>query len=317
LQVELARLSYERSRLVRTWTHLERQRGGRGFLAGPGETQLESDRRMIDRDLKRLRTALDEVRRTRGIQRAGRAKAGIPVIALVGYTNAGKSTLFNRLTDAGVFAQDMPFATLDPTIRQVTLPRLGEVALVDTVGFITDLPTHLIDAFQATLEEAMQADLLIHVRDRASPVDQDQCADVLAVLDRLSGETGTEIPPIVEAWNKADAMDAERHAALKLAAMQADDPPAVLISARTGEGIEALVELVETGFLAGAQILTVTLPGREGAARAWLHEAGDVLEETVGGDGSTRLVVRLREAAAGRFAARWPHLQPGGPDLGR
>ncbi|HPE47250.1 MAG TPA: GTPase HflX, partial [Hyphomonas sp.] len=171
LQVELARILYERSRLVRTWTHLERQRGGGGFLSGPGESQLEADRRMLDDRITRLKADLEDVRRTRAVQRAGRQRSGKPIIALVGYTNAGKSTLFNRLTGASVLARDMPFATLDPTIRRLDLPTLGEAALIDTVGFITDLPTHLIDSFQATLEEAMQADLLIHVRDRSSRSD--------------------------------------------------------------------------------------------------------------------------------------------------
>ncbi|MEM0985199.1 MAG: GTPase HflX [Pseudomonadota bacterium] len=308
LQVELARLSYERSRLVRTWTHLERQRGGGGFLSGPGETQLEADRRMIDRDLKRLKRALEDVRRTRGLQRAGRAKAETPVVALVGYTNAGKSTLFNRLTGADVLAKDMPFATLDPTIRQLELPRLGTVALVDTVGFITDLPTHLIDAFQATLEESMEADLLIHVRDRSSPADQDQCADVLSVLDRLAQETGLPIPPTIEAWNKADLMDPERRSALARAADAQTDPDAIVLSALSGEGIDALVERVEAGFLAHAQVLTVSLPAAEGAARAWLHQNGDVLEDEPTDDGDTHMVVRLKAAAVGQFRTRWKHI---------
>ncbi|MEL6285657.1 MAG: GTPase HflX [Pseudomonadota bacterium] len=312
LQVELARLSYERSRLVRTWTHLERQRGGRGFLAGPGETQLESDRRMIDRDLRRLRDALEDVKRTRGLHRAGRVKAGIPVIALVGYTNAGKSTLFNRLTGASVFAKDMPFATLDPTIRQVRLPRLGDTALVDTVGFITDLPTHLIDSFQATLEEAMEADLLIHVRDRSSPDDQEHAEDVMAVLDRLSSETGLDIPPMIEAWNKADLMDAERHDALTMAAQASADGRsetlAVLLSAETGEGVADLVTAIEDGFFARARILMVPIAPEEGQARAWLHDHGDVLEETVDPTGTSALTVRLQSGPAGQFAARWPEI---------
>ena len=214
LQVELARLLYERSRLVRTWTHLERQRGGGGFLSGPGESQLESDRRMLDEKIVRLRGDLEDVRRTRAMQRAGRKRSGKPVIALVGYTNSGKSTLFNRLSGAKAFAKDMPFATLDPTIRRVDLPTLGEAALIDTVGFITDLPTHLIDSFKATLEEAMQADLLVHVRDRSSAADREQAKDVEIVLERLEKETGLPLPPMIEAWNKADILPRERFEAL-------------------------------------------------------------------------------------------------------
>ena len=186
MQVELARLLYERSRLVRTWTHLERQRGGRGFLGGPGETQLEADKRMIDRAVGRLRSDLEDVKRTRRVQREGRKRRDSRVVALVGYTNAGKSTLFNRLTGADVMAKDMPFATLDTTISKLDLPVLGEASLVDTVGFISDLPTHLVDSFRATLEEALEADLLIHVRDRSSDADEDQKRDVLDVLQQLA-----------------------------------------------------------------------------------------------------------------------------------
>lgn len=307
LQVELARLSYERSRLVRTWTHLERQRGGRGFLGGPGETQLEADRRMLDRELKQLRADLEDVKRTRGLQRAGRSRSGTPVIALVGYTNSGKSTLFNRMTGAGVLAKDMPFATLDPTIRKLQLPKLGEAALVDTVGFITDLPTHLIKAFQATLEESLEADLLVHVRDRASATDEAQRADVIAVLDQLETETGKPVPPIVEAWNKADLMPADQRETLALVA-PTSDPPAALVSATKGWGIDALMAAIEATVMRQSHRMVAHLKASDGQARAWLHAHGDVRGEETGGDGETRIVLNLTPADEGAFKTRFPHV---------
>ncbi len=308
LQVELARLNYERSRLVRTWTHLERQRGGRGFMSGPGETQLEADRRMLDRTLKGLHADLEGVKRTRGLQRSGRTRAGTAVIALVGYTNSGKSTLFNRLSGAHVLARDMPFATLDPTIRKIELPTLGEAALVDTVGFICDLPTHLIDSFQATLEESMEADLLVHVRDRSVEGDDAQRADVMAVLERLENETGVPIPPIIEAWNKADAMPVDRRAALQVAAMHAENPPAALVSARTGQGVDALLALVEAAFLRGSRTIRASLQPAQGEARAWLHAHGEVRSEAVTQAGVTDMEVRLPPDTLGRFQARFPNV---------
>ena len=306
LQVELARILYERSRLVRTWTHLERQRGGGGFLSGPGESQLEADRRMLDERINRLKAELDDVRRTRAVQRAGRQRGGKPVIALVGYTNAGKSTLFNRLTGADVFARDMPFATLDPTIRRIDLPTLGEAALIDTVGFITDLPTHLIDSFQATLEEAMQADLLVHVRDRSSRADQDQAEDVMRVLERLEQETGLPLPPIVEVWNKADLLPPERAEALALSARSVQDYPAALVSAVTGQGVGDLLALIERGLLRSAVQISVRLQPEEGRARAWLHQYGDVLADDVQDDGGFLLAVRLKADRLGQFRAEFP-----------
>ncbi|MEL6568764.1 MAG: GTPase HflX [Pseudomonadota bacterium] len=312
LQVELARITYERSRLVRTWTHLERQRGGRGFLSGPGETQLEADRRMLDRTMKNLRRDLDDVRRTRGLQRAGREKAGVPVVSLVGYTNAGKSTLFNRLAGSDVLAKDMPFATLDPTIRRINLPVVGDVALVDTVGFITDLPTHLIDAFQATLEEAVESDLLVHVRDRAAESDESQKQDVLAVLARLEAESGTALPPIIEVWNKADALDADRHEALNLAARTSEAPPAVLVSALNGEGLDRLQDVMEAMLLKGAHTFEFSLAPEDGRARAWLHEYGDVLDEDVSDAGGSTLRVRLTKVGAGKFESAFPDVSQTG-----
>ncbi|MFN4024737.1 MAG: GTPase HflX [Hyphomonas sp.] len=311
LQVELARLLYERSRLVRTWTHLERQRGGGGFLSGPGESQLEADRRMLDDKILRLRRDLDEVKRTRAVQRAGRRRSGKPVIALVGYTNAGKSTLFNRLTGADVLAKDMPFATLDPTIRRIDLPTLGEAALIDTVGFITDLPTHLIDSFQATLEESLQADILIHVRDRASASDLDQADDVMKVLERLESESGLPLPPMVEAWNKIDALPPERRDSMVALAASADSPPAAAVSALTGEGIDGLLALIERALLRGRTEIHLTLGPADGKARAWLHQNGEVMGETQRDDGAAALTVRLSPERLGQFRGEFPELEVG------
>jgi GTP-binding protein HflX len=309
LQVELARLLYERSRLVRTWTHLERQRGGGGFLSGPGESQLEADRRMLDDKIVRLKAELDDVRRTRAVQRAGRQRTGKPVVALVGYTNAGKSTLFNRLTGADVFAKDMPFATLDPTIRRLDLPTLGEAALIDTVGFITDLPTHLIDSFQATLEEAMQADLLVHVRDRSSPADLEQAEDVLRVLERLEQETGLPLPPMIEAWNKADLFPPERAEALALSSGSQEEHPAVLLSAVTGQGMDELLVAIERGLLRSATKVRVLLRPQDGRARAWLHRNGEVLDDEMQDNAESLMTVRLKTDRLGQFQAEFPSVE--------
>lgn len=304
IQVELARLLYERSRLVRTWTHLERQRGGRGFLAGPGESQLEADRRMLDRKLKSLRSDLEAVRRTRQLQRVGRQRSGVPTVALVGYTNAGKSTLFNFLSSADAFAKDMPFATLDPMIRKFRLPSIGEAALVDTVGFITDLPTHLIDSFQATLEEALDADLIVHVRDRSSPVDSEQRDDVLAVLSQLQDSSGRPLPPLIEAWNKCDLLDTDTISALTMAASRAE-PAACLVSAETGVGLSELVRRIEAELTTGLETFTYRLRVSDGKARAWLYRHAEILEEQTDGDAHIVLKARIERDRNLQFRKRF------------
>ncbi len=309
LQVELARLLYERSRLVRTWTHLERQRGGRGFLAGPGETQLEADKRMLDRALNNLRRDLEDVRRTRSLQRQGRKRKGIPIIALVGYTNAGKSTLFNALCRANVFAEDMPFATLDPTIRQVTLPTLGEAAIVDTVGFISDLPTHLIDSFKATLEEAVEADLLIHVRDRSSDTDLEQCSDVLAVLNELEKRTGTKLPPIIEAWNKSDLLSENQKRSFEEDVQITLDTHAVLISAVNGEGVDDLLILAENSLKRDTRSFCFRLSASDGKARAWLHQNSYVSSEKAGDSGEVVIYADVSQDVLGRFQSSFPDIK--------
>lgn len=306
LQVELARLLYERSRLVRTWTHLERQRGGNGFLGGPGETQLESDKRMIDRQVARLRRDLDAVERTRGVQRAGRTRSEKPIVALIGYTNAGKSTLFNQLSGADVLAKDMPFATLDPTIRRFDLPKTGEAALVDTVGFITDLPTHLVDSFRATLEETLSADIIVHVRDRSSPTDENQKRDVMLVMDRLSETHKQDLPPIIEAWNKIDLLTDEARQALEYRARETAEYPSVIVSALTGQGIPDLLELIETELSAGARAYTVALTPKDGAARAWLYEHAHIAAEAYQDTGTSHLDIDLTHKQKGQFETLFP-----------
>ena len=317
LQVELARQLYERSRLVRTWTHLERQRGGGGFLSGPGESQLESDKRMLDRRVQRLRGDLDDVRRTRNLQRKGRSRSGIPVIALVGYTNAGKSSLFNTLSGADVMAKDMPFATLDPTIRRLDMPHLGEIALVDTVGFITDLPTHLIESFQATLEEALEADLLVHVRDRSSPDDASQKRDVELVLAALEANSDRSLPPMIEAWNKADLLEKSLHDNLLETAQSQDPHPATLISAITGEGLNDLIELMASKLRASAVLAHVTLKPKDGAARSRLHQNSDVRGERIDNEtGHVTLEVSFNMTELGQFQASFPDIALSTQDSG-
>jgi GTP-binding protein HflX len=290
LQVELAALTYQRSRLVRSWTHLERQRGGFGFLGGPGESQIELDRRRIDDRITRIQRELDAVKRTRGLHRAARDRAAYPVIALVGYTNAGKSTLFNRLTGARVGARDQLFATLDPTMRVLELPSGGQAILSDTVGFIAHLPTDLIAAFRATLEEVRTADLVLHVRDMAHPESAAQRRDVLEVLRSLDlGDLGDD-GRLLEFWNKLDLLSAEDRAQLGSAADR--QPDAVGGSALTGEGIDALLALLDRRLSAAAQVVELELDSTDGGRLAWLYRHGTVLERR-DADGRTHLRVAL------------------------
>ncbi len=308
LQVELAHLDYQAGRLVRSWTHLERQRGGFGFLGGPGETQIEADRRMIRDRMARLRRELEQVRRTRGLHRSRREKAPWPVIALVGYTNAGKSTLFNRLTGAGVMAEDLLFATLDPTMRRIRLPGVDKAILSDTVGFISDLPTQLVAAFRATLEEVTAADVIVHVRDIANPDSLAQKRQVLEVLEELGlieGEGATPTVPIVEAWNKWDLLSPER--ADELAGQISAHPDEVIvpISAVTGLGCEQLLADVSKLLTSGARPHEFIVPVSDGQRLAWLHAHGEVVADHDGGEDERgplrRLTVRLEPRELGRF----------------
>ncbi|KRW93950.1 GTPase HflX [Paracoccus sp. MKU1] len=301
LQVELAALAYQRTRLVRAWTHLERQRGGLGFVGGPGETQIEADRRAIDEQVVRLRRQLERVVKTRELHRKARAKVPYPIVALVGYTNAGKSTLFNRLTGAEVLAQDQLFATLDPTMRQMVLPGGRRVILSDTVGFISDLPHELVAAFRATLEEVLAADLILHVRDISHPETEEQAGDVGEILDSLGVE---EDVPLIEVWNKIDALSPETRAALLRTDARTEGVQA--ISALTGEGLDALLAAIEARLAEALdeprRAAELVLPHSDGRRRAWLHEQGVVTAEDVAEDG-VRLRLRWTDRQRAAFEA--------------
>lgn len=311
LQVELARLAYERSRLVRTWTHLERQRGGQGFLAGPGETQIESDRRILNDKMTKLKRDLEDVRRTRGLQRQKRQRAPERVVALIGYTNAGKSSLFNILTEGGVMAKDMLFATLDTTHRILPLPNGKPAVLSDTVGFIADLPTDLITAFRATLEEVKEADVLLHVRDISDPLSDRRKEDVLDVLDLI--EAGPEHgQDLIEVWNKADLLSEDHMQSLAERATASqdleDETTAFIISCQTGVGIDDLRDGIESALTAHDDVLDVAIPPKDYSVRAWLHRKGQVLSENTEETGTCLIKVQLSEADAGKFKARHGHL---------
>ncbi|NNM57878.1 GTPase HflX [Acidocella sp.] len=295
LQVELAHLEYQRSRLVRSWTHLERQRGGFGFLGGPGETQIEADRRLIGDRITRLRLELEDVRRTRGLHRGARKKVPYPVVALVGYTNAGKSTLFNALTGAEVMAQDQLFATLDPTMRAILLPSGRQIILSDTVGFISDLPTELVAAFRATLEEVAEADVLLHVRDVAHPDAQAQAADVRAVLNRMAKDGTLDEnwqDRTLEVLNKADLLGGVGNV------IQGEG---IAVSALTGEGLERLRAGIDARLAARMEVLEMELPVSDGARIAWLYRNGEVLARA-DGEELVKLRVRMTAADKARFA---------------
>jgi GTPase len=310
LQVELAHLTYQKSRLVRSWTHLERQRGGFGFLGGPGETQIESDRRMIEERVARIENDLEKVKRTRNLHRMSRKRVPYPIVALVGYTNAGKSTLFNRLTQASVLSADMLFATLDPTMRAVDLPRGPKIILSDTVGFISDLPTTLVAAFRATLEEVIEADLILHVRDVSHSDSEAQSHDVADVLRQLGIEPQLGAR-VIEIWNKIDKLEqSERIRLENLAVRQTDDERPVLASAISGEGIEDVTAAIERRLSKSRIVLDLLLDPADGAGVSWLHRNSEVIGKSLRDDGQLAMRVRTDPANAERARARFERRKP-------
>jgi len=302
LQVDLAHLNYQKGRLVRSWTHLERQRGGAGFMGGPGETQIEADRRLLQERIVRLERELEQVVRTRQLHRAKRRKVPHPIVALVGYTNAGKSTLFNRITGAGVLAEDMLFATLDPTLRRMKLPHGRTVILSDTVGFISDLPTHLVAAFRATLEEVLEADLILHVRDMSDPDNAAQAGDVLRILADLGIDEKEGAERIIEVWNKIDRLDPETHEAI--AERAAGRKNVMAVSAITGEGIDALMEEIARRLSGVLTETTITIPPDRLSLVSWIYGDAVVDDRKDNDDGSVTLDVRLTERQAADLERR-------------
>ncbi len=303
LQVELAHLSYQKSRLVRTWTHLERQRGGYGFLGGPGEAQIELDRRMINERIAAIRKELEVVVKTRELHRKGRRRVPYPIVAIVGYTNAGKSTLFNRITGATVLAKQQVFATLDPTMREVRLESGRRIILSDTVGFISDLPTTLVAAFRATLEEVIEADLILHVRDIAHEETQEQACDVEAVLRDLGIDTISASSNIMEVWNKIDMLSPVTREEACSAAQWLERPP-VLVSATTGEGIDKLLAAIDARLGAHDEVLDLIIPAREGKMLNWLYEEAGILDRENLETGEVRVRVRIAAEKRQRLLAQ-------------
>ena len=299
LQVELAHLNYQKGRLVRSWTHLERQRGGLGFIGGPGETQIEADRRLIQERISRLERDLEKVRRTRTLHRAKRKKVPYAVVALIGYTNAGKSTLFNHLTGADVMAKDLLFATLDPTLRQLVLPNGTKVILSDTVGFVSNLPTHLVAAFRATLEEVIEAELIIHVRDISHQDRDAQADDVYSILSDLS-DNETEDKTILEVWNKIDQLSEEDLKALKMRAENSKVSP-ILISAQTGEGMDELLACIEKQITSREEVLELRFAIDELQALPQIYEQAQVLDRTDCEDGSVRIKARISRNISNKY----------------
>ena len=305
LQVELAALSFQRSRLVRSWTHLERQRGGGGFLGGPGERQIELDRRMLMDRVTRIKAELKEVTRTRTLQRSNRLRSETPTLALIGYTNAGKSTLFNRLTGADVLSKDMLFATLDPTMRELDFVSGRKVVLADTVGFISQLPTELVEAFKSTLEEVVHADVLLHVHDASSPLVAEEAADVVKVLGDLGMDAETQAARILHVLNKADLLVADDE---QVTSLQNMFPGGVFVSAKTGDGVDDLLAHLDRHLGKSAILATIYITPTDGAARAWLHQNAMVKSSRFDDHGHEQILVSIDPADHARLCARWPDL---------